>query len=190
MTTTAVDISDKPSPHPLRNRVGRVLWAVVYRLLFRTSPPPLHRWRCFLLRCFGARVSPRARPYPRCKIWAPWNLVMDEYATMADDVDCYCVATIRIGAHSTVSQYTYLCAATHDFEHPNFLLVPKPITIGTQCWLAADVFVGPGVTVGDGAVVGAMSSVFRDVPAWTVNVGSPARPIRTRVIGEKAAVPA
>ena len=112
---------------------------------------------------------------------------MAEHSTLAPKVDCYCVAPIHIGAHTTVSQYSYLCAATHDFEHPRFPLVPKPITIEDQVWLAADVFVGPGVTIHQGAVIGARSSVFSDIPAWRVAVGNPAKPVRDRVLKDPEA---
>jgi putative colanic acid biosynthesis acetyltransferase WcaF len=107
---------------------------------------------------------------------------MGRHACIADDVDCYNVRPISIGDSSTVSQYSYLCGATHDFEDPSHPLVPLPITIGTSVWIAADVFVAPGVTIPDGVVVGARSSVFKDLPAWTVCVGTPAKPVRERVI--------
>jgi putative colanic acid biosynthesis acetyltransferase WcaF len=187
-----VDISRKPSPHGKANRLMRLAWLFVWTLLFRPSPRPCLAWRRFLLRLFGAHMAPTAKVHNSVVIWAPWNLTMDEEATLAPRVDCYCVAPIRIGAHTTVSQYSYLCAATHDFEHPRFPLVPKPITIEDQVWVAADVFVGPGVTIHQGAVVGARSSVFSDIPAWQVAVGSPAKPVRPRVIrssgGENPAI--
>jgi len=105
---------------------------------------------------------------------------------LADRVDCYCVAPIRIGAHATVSQYSYLCSASHDFEDPRMPLTTAPIVIGDQAWVCADVFVGPGLTIGPGAVVGARSSVYRDVAPWTVVGGNPARFIKKRVLREKA----
>lgn len=111
---------------------------------------------------------------------------MEEYTCIADDVDVYCVAPIRIGAFTTVSQYSYLCAATHDFEDPTMPLLPKPITIGKRCWIAADVFVGPGVTIRDGTVVGARSGVFSDLPEWTVAAGTPARAVRPRRLNTTA----
>lgn len=107
---------------------------------------------------------------------------MGECSTISDDVDCYAVDLIVIGDHTTVSQYSYLCGATHDHTHPRFPLVPKPIRIGSQCWIAADVFVAPGVEIGDGTVVGARSSVFANLPAWKICVGSPAKPIKDRVV--------
>ena len=176
------DIAHVPSPHSLPNRLGRVVWAWIQGTVFRYSPRPFHRWRAFLLRSFGANVSPNARVYPRVKIWAPWNLEMEEYATLAGDVDCYSVDRIRIGAHTTVSQYSFLCGAGHDYERKDMPLTPAPIIIGRYCWIAADVFVAAGVTIGDGTVVGARSSVFSDLPAWKVCVGSPALPIGDRVI--------
>lgn len=168
----------RQSPHGVRNQLGRAAWGVVQCLLFRTSPRPAHRWRNLLLRLFGAEIHPTARVYPRARVWAPWNLRMDRFATIADDVDCYCVARVTLGERAVVSQYSYLCGATHDFEAKGRPLTPKPITIGAGAWVAADVFVGPGVTIGDHAVVGARSSVFGDLPSGWVCVGTPARAVR------------
>lgn len=171
-----------PSPHSKGNRFLRVLWGVVQSTLFRWSPRPCHRWRGMLLRLFGANIRPSSRVYPRAKIWAPWNLTMGERATIADDVDCYCVERITLGDRVVVSQYSYLCGATHDFELRSRPLIPMPITVGAGTWIAADVFVAPGVTIGEESVIGARSSVFTDLPAWKVCVGSPAKPVRDRVM--------
>lgn len=175
-----VEISHRKNEHGLRNKVGRVLWAIVWATLFRPSPRPLHAWRCFLLRLFGATIGKQAHPYPKARIWAPWNLQMDAHACISDDVDCYCVARIHIGEHATVSQYSFLCSASHDYSDRTFPLVTAPITIGAGAWVAADVFVGPGVTIGEGAVVGARSSVYKDVEPWAVVAGNPARFIKRR----------
>lgn len=167
-----------PSPHSFKHRAGRALWGLVQGTLFRMSPRPLHRWRNLLLRVFGAKLHPTARVYPRARVWAPWNLGMAAHATIADDVDVYAVDTIRLGERTIVSQYSYLCGATHDFEDDRRPLVPMPIELGDRVWIAADVFVGPGVTVGTGSVVGARSSVFKDLPPGMVCTGSPAKPVR------------
>jgi len=107
---------------------------------------------------------------------------MGEHSCLANDVDCYCVAPIVLGAHSIVSQYSYLCTATHDYTDPGFPLIARPITIGAHAWVAAGAFVGPGVTVGEGAVIGARSATFKDVPPWAVVAGNPARKIKDRVL--------
>jgi putative colanic acid biosynthesis acetyltransferase WcaF len=105
---------------------------------------------------------------------------MGKFACVADDVDVYNVGGITIGENAIISQYTYLCGATHDHTRRDFPLIPLPIVIGQSAWIAADVFIAPGVTIGDGAVVGARSSVFADLPPWVVAVGSPAKPIKPR----------
>ncbi len=105
---------------------------------------------------------------------------MGDHACLSEGVDCYCVAKVRIGAYSTVSQYGFLCTASHDYSQSAMPLVTAPIVIGERVWLTADVFVGPGVTIGDGTVVTARSSVFSDLPPWVVAAGNPAVPIKDR----------
>lgn len=177
----AVDVPEQQSPHSLGNRLGRMAWGIVQATVFRWSPRPLHVWRNVILRVCGATLHPTARIYPRCRIWAPWNLTMGAHACLADDVDCYNVRMVTLGPSTTVSQYSYLCGATHDHEKAGHPLVPLPITIGANVWLGADVYVAPGVVIGDGTVVGARSSVFKDLPAWMICVGSPAKPVKERV---------
>jgi putative colanic acid biosynthesis acetyltransferase WcaF len=94
------------------------------------------------------------------------------------------VDKIVLGAHATVSQYSYLCAAGHDYRELSMPLTTGPIVIGPRAWIAADVFVGPGVTIGEGAVIGARSSLFTDIAPWTVAVGNPAKAIKKRVLQE------
>lgn len=170
----------RPSSLGLANQLARVAWGIVWRTLFRPTPPPLHAWRRLILRLFGAKMGEGAVVYPSARIWAPWNLQMGSCACIGPHVDCYSVATISIGAHATVSQYSYLCSASHDIDSLDMGLTTAPINIGDQAWVAADAFIGPGVTVGQGAVVGARASVFRDVPPWIVVGGNPARLIRMR----------
>lgn len=177
---TPAPLHARSSPHSARNRFARASWGVVQATLFRLSPRPLHTWRNLLLRLFGAKLHPTARVYPRARVWGPWNLTMGPHATIADDVDVYCVDRITLGERTIISQYAYLCGATHDHTLRARPLIPKPITIGRGVWVAADVFVGPGVTIGEETVVGARSSVLTDLPAWKICVGTPARPVRDR----------
>lgn len=171
---------ERQPPLSWRNKAARGVWSVVWVLLYRPSPRLLPGWRRFLLRCFGARIGKGARPYPRAVIWSPWNLVMGDHSTLADGVDCYCVARIELGAHATVSQRAYLCAASRDIDHPANHLMTAPIVVERHGWVASEAYVGPGVTVGEGGVVAARAVVVRDVPAWTVVGGNPARPLRAR----------
>ena len=180
-----IDVADIPSSHSLRNRVGRMCWDIVWLLLYRPSPKLLHGWRRCLLRAFGARIGKKVHPLQSVRIWCPWNLEMGDHSCLGPWVDCYCVARVHIGAHATVSQYSYLCTASHDISSASMRLVAKPIFIGDGAWITADVFIGPGVTVGEGAVVAARSTVLRDVDPWTVVAGNPATIIKRRKIDAK-----
>lgn len=165
----------------LRNRIGRALWQVVWLVLFRTSPRPLHGWRNFLLRIFGASIGRHVHVYPSVKIWAPWNLVIGDYVGVGDGANLYCMGVITIGEYATVSQGAHLCAGSHDFNTPNFQLFTKPITIGSKVWLCADSFVGPGVAVAEGSVIGARGVVSKSIDeAWYVWAGNPIRKIKSR----------
>ncbi len=166
--------------YSLAHKAVRVAWGGVWLLLYRPSPRPLHAWRRFLLRLFGASIAQGAHPYPSARIWAPWNLTMGPHSCIGDHVDCYSVDRVTLGSYALVSQYAYLCTASHDFEDPAFPLVISPITIAAEAWVCACVYVGPGVTVGEGAVVGARSGVFRDVEPWTVVAGTPAKYLKNR----------
>lgn len=167
------------------NKVARTAWQIVWVLLYRPTPRSFHKWRCLLLRIFGARLGKGVLPYPTARIWAPWNLEMGDRACISEGVDCYCVDKIRIGAYATVSQYSFLCSASHDYTDPAMPLITAPIILGEWSWITADVFVGPGVTIGDGAVITARSSVFNDVPEWIIASGNPAVPVKKREFTKK-----
>ncbi|MFZ4395607.1 MAG: putative colanic acid biosynthesis acetyltransferase [Kiritimatiellia bacterium] len=177
-----VDVSQYRNRHGLKNKLGRLLWTATWLLFFRPTPAALNTWRVLLLRLFGARMGRHCVVRPTCRIWAPWNLEMGDYACLSFDVDCYSVDTIVLGANVTISQYVFLCTASHDIADPHMELVTAPIHVGDGAWIAAKAFVGPGVKVGDGAVVGACAVVTRDVKPWTVVGGNPVRFIKSRVI--------
>ncbi|MDE5417555.1 hypothetical protein L3049_05995 [Labilibaculum sp. DW002] len=181
MSESNVDLSQYDHSFSLANKIGRLAWNICYWILFRPFNLGLFRtWRILLLRLFGAKVNSKANIYASAKIWAPWNLEMGEYACLGPQVDCYNQGHIKIGKHSIVSQKSYLCASSHDYNTLNFPLLPKPITIEDQVWIAADAFIGPGVIIGSGAVVGARSAVFKNVDAWDIVGGNPAKLIKKR----------
>lgn len=164
----------------LGNRLTRLVWGLTWTCLARWTPPPLHAWRRALLKAFGARIAPTARVYGTANVWLPSNLTMGEHAVIGPRVICYCMAPVRIDAYAIVSQGSHLCAGTHDTEDPNFQLLARPITIERHAWVAAEGFVGPGVTIGEGAVLGARGVAFRNVAPWEIHVGNPARKVRDR----------
>jgi putative colanic acid biosynthesis acetyltransferase WcaF len=164
----------------LRHLAVRVSWNFVWLVLAAWTPPPLHAWRRFLLRLYGAKIAAGAGVYGSARIWYPANLEMEASAFIGARVNCYCMAKVTLGAYSLVSQGAHLCAGTHDIEDPHFQLLAQPIRIDRRAWIAADAFVGPGVRVGEGAVLGARGVALKDLDAWTVYAGNPARPIKPR----------
>lgn len=167
----------------LQNKLARITWNIIYILLFYPFASRIFkRWRIFILRCFNAKISWSAHVYSSAKIWAPWNLEMGDYSTLGPKVDCYNQGEIYIEDNVIVSQKTYLCASSHDITDPKFNLIQKPINIKSNVWIAADSFIGPGVTIGEGAVVGARSSVFKNIEPWTIVGGNPATFLKKRVI--------
>lgn len=164
----------------LGNRIARVVWGLAWLLLARFTPPPLHGWRRLVLRAFGARIARGARVHGSVSIWLPANLELGENCLIGPGARLYNQGRITIGARSVISQRAHVCASTHDIHDPNFQLVLRPVVIGNGCWVAAEAFVGPGVTIGDRAVVGARAALFGDAEPDGVYSGNPAVMIKQR----------
>lgn len=165
---------------PWRNRAGRALWQLAWALFFRPSPRPLHAWRVFLLRRFGANIGKNCRIYPSARIWAPWNLVCDDVVAIGDDTEIYNPRPVTLGSHAIVSQRAYLCGASHDYNDPAFPMTYAPIRIGAYAWVGARAIVLMGIDIGDGAVLGIGSIATRSLDSWAVYAGIPARKIKVR----------
>jgi putative colanic acid biosynthesis acetyltransferase WcaF len=166
----------------LGNRVFRVVWMTAWLLLARYTPPPLHGWRRLILRTFGAKVGKGARVHGSASIWIPSNLELGDHVLIGPGVRIYNQGRISIGERTVISQRAHICASTHDVADPLFQLVLRPISIGVQCWVAAEAFVGPGITMGDRAVLGARGALFGDAEADAIYRGNPAVKIKQRVL--------
>lgn len=169
----------------LRNRVFRALWIGTWFLLCSWTPPSWSPWRVFLLQLFGAQVDRRAAIASNVAIWLPRNLKLDRNVTIGPGVTLYNMAMISIAENTIISQGAVLCAGTHDICDPAFQLISKPITIGRHVWIATQAFVGPGVVINDGAVLGARGCAFNSLEAWKVYVGNPAKYIKDRKLEKR-----
>lgn len=181
------DLSRFRVPPGFRGRPGWYvqLWWIVQAMLFRPSPQIAYAWRRMLLRCFGARVGAGAVIRPTVRITYPWKVSIGDHAWVGDDVTLYSLGEIDIGAHSVISQKSYICAGDHDYQRADFAIRGRPVRIGAQVWIASDVFIAPGVTVADGVVVGARSTVLRSLRKGFVYAGNPVRPIKPRPVSRQ-----
>ncbi len=127
-------------------------------------------------------MAPTANIHGSARIWLPANLQLGRYAVIGPRTTIYNMSDIVLEDYAMVSQGAHLCTGTHDIEDPYFQLKSRPITIATRAWVAADAFVGPGVRVGEGSVLGARGCTFRDLEPWTVYTGNPAQEIRKRKV--------
>jgi putative colanic acid biosynthesis acetyltransferase WcaF len=157
------------------------LWWLVQATLFAMSPQFMFGWRRLLLVLFGAKVGVDVLIRPSVRVTYPWKVKVGDRVWIGDHAELYSLGEIEIGNDVVISQKSYLCAATHDFTKISFNMIDKKITIGDQVWVATDVFIAPGVTIGRGALIGARSSVFSDMPAGMICIGSPAKPVKPRV---------
>lgn len=163
------------------NKMKRLIWNVCNLILIRPfTLPCFNKWRCFVLRVFGAKIGAESNVRASANIWAPWNLEIGQMTCIGPNTIIYNPGLIKLGNKVTISQYSYLCTATHDYESHLHTLYWKPIIIDDYAWVAARSFIGPGVHIGGYAVVGATSSVYKDVEPWTVVGGNPAKYIKKR----------
>jgi len=172
------------TPYRKREILVRLLWSSVQATLFRWSPRPWHGFRARLLRLFGADIPAPSQVvvFPTARIESPWKLTLAPRSMVGRNVAIYNLARVTLQRGANVSQNSHLCAGSHDYRQWSMPLIAAPIVVGENAWVAADVFVGPGVTIGEFCVVGARSVVVDDLPPRMVCVGHPCRPVKDRII--------
>lgn len=177
-----MNLSDYKEEKP--HKAKRLLWMVINATIFRISiGRPLRPFRNWLLKLFGAKVSNHSYIYASCKIFMPWNLECGR-ACVGPNTNLYNKAKITIGDDTVISQGSFLCTASHDISSMMLPLTMAPITLGNKVWIAADCFVGPGVTLHDGSVLGARGCLFKDAEELGVYGGNPANFIKRRDLND------
>jgi putative colanic acid biosynthesis acetyltransferase WcaF len=177
----SLDISSNRSAQKYTavEQVRRLLWGCG-KLLFCFSPRSFFGWRRFVLRCFGAKVGRHVHVYNSVRIYFPWNFAIGDWSAVGEGAFIYDLGKVTVGEKVTISHRAHICAGTHDYTKADLPLLKPPITIKDEAWICADAFVGPGVTVGEGAVVGARAVLTKDVEPWAIVAGNPARFLKKR----------
>jgi putative colanic acid biosynthesis acetyltransferase WcaF len=158
----------------------RIAWGLGNRV-FGLIPRPLFELRSVWLRAFGARIGKQVRIYPSARIYFPWNLVIGDWSSVGEWALVYNLGKVTVGNKVTISQRVHLCAGSHDYRDPAMPLLKPPIQVADEAWICADAFIGPGVTVAEGAIVGARGVVVGNVAPWKIVAGNPARVIKDRI---------
>ena len=159
-----------------------ILWWLVQAIAFPLSLHNFNGFRCAILRLFGAKIGRGVVIRPTARFTYPWKVTIGDYSWIGDDVVLYSLDKIIIGSHAVISQKSYLCTGSHDIQQPTFNLTTAPIKIGNGAWVATDCFIAPGVNIGANSVVGARSSVFRDIASQKVAWGSPCKAHYERIV--------
>lgn len=177
------NLSSYTTPKDFRgkSKITVQLWWLVQAILFGLSPQFAYGWRRFLLRTFGAKIGKNVIIRPSVRTTYPWKVSIGDHSWIGDEVVLYSLGEIEISSNTVISQRSYLCTGTHDYTSSDFRIYAEKITIGNKCWLATDVYVAPGITIGNNTVVGARSSVFKDLPENRICIGNPAKPIKNRI---------
>lgn len=162
------------------NKVQRLFWQIIWALCCSWVPNPFFFWRAFIIRLFGGKIGKDVRIYPSCKIWAPWLLKMDDNSCLGPGVEVYNPGGCSIGKFAIISQNSYLCGATHDFNSPDFTYLKTEIIIEAYVWICSRSIVLPGVRCAEGSVLGAGAIASKNLMPWSVYAGNPAKLIKSR----------
>ena len=188
--TIDVRLNRAAPKYSFSEQLRRVLWTLLGLPMMRLTPRPLFAFRRAILRMFGARLGNQVHIYGSARIYMPWNLTMGDWSSLGEHAFIYNLGRVVIGDKATVSYRAHICAGTHDYADPSFPLCKRPVIIDEGAWICTDSFVGPGVTIGKHAIVGARGVVTKDVPAFAIVGGNPAKLIKYRNCSDEILVPA
>ena len=176
-------MKDFPRPFSRDTRIKKAFWKLTWLLLISWTPKGvLDGWRRLLYRVFGAEIPKSSNVHPSARVYMPWNLKMGPWSVIGSGAHILNADMFSMGQNCVVSERAYICCASHNIYSNAHEQIHAPIVMGDRSWVAAEAFVMMGVTIGEGAVVGARAAVFKDVEPWTVVGGNPAKVIKKREI--------
>ena len=183
MEETVNYMKDFPAPFSAKVRIKKKIWEITWALTISWLPKgTMKAWSRFIYRSFGAQLHRYSSIHPSAHIYMPWNLKMGPYSVIASGAHVLNAAPFIMGKNCVVSERAYICCASHNITSNAHEQINAPIVMGDRSWVAAEAFVMMGVTIGEGAVVGARAAVFKDVEPWTVVGGNPSKVIKKREI--------
>lgn len=158
----------------------QLLWYFIGSPLVSSYWLPFSSLKVRILRRFGASIGQGVRIKPGVRIKFPWRLTVGDHVWIGENAWLDNLANITIESHVCISQDVYLCTGNHNWKHPDFALITAEIHIQESSWLAARSTVGPGVTIGRGAILSLGSVTGRSLEPMTIYAGNPAQSIKRR----------
>ena len=137
------------------------------------------------LKLVGAKFGKKTVFYPRVWIQPGMNLKVGDDVDFALGVVVTTKGGVTIGDRVLIGYRSQILSHNHQLPKDKGRIIDaghdyKPVTIGDDAWIGANCIILPGVTIGEGAVVGAGSIVTKDIPAFSIAVGNPAKIIKRR----------
>lgn len=172
----------RSSHHSIRLKILGRIWDIVNVSIFRWNFWFMRPWRVFLLRCFGAQIAWDAAIARTAKIDFPWNLKMGNASTIDNDCWLQCLEPIIIDENAIIGARSSLITGSHNLDSTDFAYTGKQIHIQHHAWVASCSIVRGGVTIHEGGVASLGSVVVKDIPAWSVYGGNPAKFLKKRKI--------
>lgn len=171
-------------PYPIWHYFVSAIWRLVQATFWKLCWKRVYFLRPALLKLFGTKIPYKCLIHGTVRIHSPWYMETGKDIAIGDGVNLYNLGGLKLGSRVIISQNSYLCGGTHDYTKGDYPLVRKPIKVGDDVWICAGAFIGPGVEIGDGAVIGACAVVTKDVEPWTVVAGNPAVVVKRRIISD------
>lgn len=161
--------------------IKRIFWTIGI-VFFKLTPRNFFLTRNSILKIFGAKIGKAVHIYPSATIYFPWNLTIGDYSAIGENALIYNLGSVEIGKNVTISHLAQICAGTHDYSEPDMPLLKPKIVIEDNVWICTQAFVGPGIIVKKGAVIGACAVLTKDSQPWKVYAGNPAKAIKDRIM--------
>ncbi len=163
-------------------RLKQVLWYFINVLFFINPLNPLSGLKCWLLKCFGARLGKSVVIKPGVNIKYPWKLTIGDHCWIGESVWIDNLDEVKLGDHVCLSQGAMLLTGNHNYKKTGFDLMVKEIMLEDGVWICAKAIVCPGVTAHSHAVLSVGSVATQDLEAYTIYSGSPAVAVKQREI--------
>ena len=156
------------------------IWRIIQQSLFNIEWLKLYKLKYYLLKQFNADIKSTVIIKPKTKITFPWRLAIGENSWIGEETWLLNLDRITIGENVCISQRSFLCTGSHDWTKSSFDLITKPINIENGVWICANVFIGPGVTIGENSIIKPGSVVSQDLPPNMIHGGNPCVPLKKR----------